>query len=491
MKITAIEPYARAPRALVAETGVRWDPQPWAIAVAAAAVAIAIQSLWLPLDADISWLLTVSEQIGSGDRLYVDIVEVNPPASIWLYLPLVRMAHLIGIRPEAMVVAAFAAAGVASVLATVRLSSRLDDSPSAPVTAAAASFVALLLPMGLFAQREHAALLLALPALAAVALVADGKPLPTRVSTATGIAAGLIVVLKPFFLVTVIAPALYAAWKRRSLVPMAPAIVAASLTVLAYAAAVLLFAQAYFGVLPTLARTYGPMHEQLWKVFLGPAVFPATCLGLALLLEAPRAPVLSRIYAFGAAGFYLAAVIQAKNYANHAFPAAALAFAAIAMQTGSAPPRTRRTAVAAALALVGAFAMYHWAIRPDPAVAAAIRKVAPPAPKIIALSPELATGHPVTRNVGGQWVGSRAALYTASGARFVGMKDEAVRNDYREDISSFARDVRNGSPDVVLVDVPAKDWLMREPAIERVMAGYAPAARSGDTEIWVRRSATH
>ncbi len=54
-----------------------------------ALVAIAIQSLWIPIDADVSWLITVSERVLSGDRLYVEIFELNPPASVWLYVPLV------------------------------------------------------------------------------------------------------------------------------------------------------------------------------------------------------------------------------------------------------------------------------------------------------------------------------------------------------------------------------------------------------------------
>ena len=45
----------------------RWRP---AIAVLAAAVAaVLIQSLWVPLDADVSWLITVCERVLGGDRL--------------------------------------------------------------------------------------------------------------------------------------------------------------------------------------------------------------------------------------------------------------------------------------------------------------------------------------------------------------------------------------------------------------------------------------
>ncbi len=394
----------------------------------------------------------------------------------------------VGARPEAVVVAAFAAAAVASVLWTVRLASRLDDAPRPLWLASALSFVLLLLPMALFAQREHAALLLAIPAATAIALIADGKRLNTAALLASGFAAGLVVVIKPYFAAAVVAPALWAIWKQRSLRPFVPALAAGVVAVGAYAASVLLFANAYLDVVPVIARTYVPMHDAVWKLIIGPAFYPAIALGLAALLRARRIPPLGWAWGLAAAGFYVAALVQGKNYPNHWLPQAALAMiATFAIALAGGVTAARRTAVTAALGLVGLCAMYQWTIRPDPAVAQAIRDFAPPAPKIISLSPQLTTGHPVTRNVDGVWVGSRAGLFTAAGARYVGLNDAQVREDYHSDIDSFRTSVLRHSPDVVLVGVPAKTWLMREPVIARTMSAYRPVQRIGETEIWVRR----
>ncbi|RUW97020.1 hypothetical protein EOA35_26485, partial [Mesorhizobium sp. M8A.F.Ca.ET.023.01.1.1] len=46
-----------------------------------------ITSLLLPVNVDVSWLLTVGDRVLNGERLYVDIAEANPPFSTWLYLP--------------------------------------------------------------------------------------------------------------------------------------------------------------------------------------------------------------------------------------------------------------------------------------------------------------------------------------------------------------------------------------------------------------------
>ena len=159
------------------------------------------------------------------------------------------------------------------------------------------------------------------------------------------------------------------------------------------------------------------------------------------------------------------------------------------MLDSTAVERSRKALVGAGLAAVALCEMYQWMIWPDPAVAAAIERVAPPRPSIIALSPQLTTGHPVTRNVGGRWVGSRAGLFTASGAAYAGLDHSLTRVAYNEDVQSFAVDVEKNSPDVVLVHRASKRWLMREQPIRRAMAAYRPAASTKETEIWVRRSA--
>lgn len=461
---------------------------PIAAIALAAAVAMAIQTLWLPIDADVSWLITVSERVLSGDRLYVDILEVNPPASVWLYLPLVWWAQLLGARPEAVVAAAFVAAGAASTLASLRLAGRLDDAPSPLWLAAGVSFVGLVLPMALFAQREHAALLLAIPALAALAVIASDRPISRAECTASGFAAGLVIVFKPYFLVAILAPAAWAAWKRRTLWPLMPGIAAAAATIALYGVALFLLARPYFEILPAIAHTYAPIRSSLWKLIIGPSLYPAICLGLALLLRAPRIPSLTVTWALGAAGFLLAAFAQAKNYPNHWLPQAGLALlAAMTLLSQPGLEKLRKLAVAAGLAVVALSEMYYWAIVPDPAVASGIRRLAPPDPKIISLSPQLTTGHPATRNVDGRWVGSRAGLFTASGAMVVGLGDPLARQLYRADIRSFVDDVTRHSPDVVLVHRASKSWLMSEEAIRKTMARYRPAAVTKDTEIWVRR----
>jgi hypothetical protein len=469
--------------------GMRWlGPNAIAASLAMAAAAAAIQSFWIPLDADVSWLITAAEKIVSGARLYVDVFEVNPPASVWLYVPFVWIATVIGAKIEAVVAAGFIAGGLASVAASVRMATRLDNPPRPAVLAGGLSFLCLVLPMALFAEREHAALLLAFPLLTAVALIAEAKPLSPRESFLSGVAAGLIIIIKPYFVLAVVAPALWAAWRRRSIAAIVAPTLAGAAAIAIYAAAMLVFTRPYFDWLPLIAQTYAKMHNVWWKVFVGPTVFPAIALALAILARPPKIPPLATAWGIGSAGFVISAIAQAKNYPNHWLPGTALAMAAtFVLLSSPGIANVRRYSVGAGLAVLALLAIRQWTILPDPVLQAAVERVAPPSPRILSLSPQLTTGFPVTRNVGGTWVGSSPGLFTAAGSRFVGLNDPLALKGYREDLESFARDVRRGSPDIVLVDKAAKPWLLKEPVIVRAMADYRPALATEQTEIWVRR----
>lgn len=471
---------------------VRTRPATW-LSVAAplalcALVAVAIQSLWLPLDSDVSWLITVSERVLSGSRLYVDVVEVNPPASVWLYLPFVWLAQASGIRPEAVVVGGFIVAGLASSVSTVRLASRLENAPPPGFTACACGFVTLVLPMALFAQREHAALILALPTLAAIARIAEGKPLGFGTSLASGIAVGAMIAIKPHFALAVVLSAGWAAYRVQSLKPLLPAITAASTVLVLYLAALLLWARAFFAWLPVISHTYLRFHDSWDNVIVNPLALPGLILLLVLLLRPKRIAAMAVTSVLGAAGFAAAAILQTKTYPNYLLPGFALALFAALCVFATTEYKREKPAIGAAVAAICLVQMYCWGIRPDPAIAAAITKVAQPHPKMIALSRELATGHPLTRNIGGSWIGSRAGLFIAGLAHDRGLRDPVAAVGYQHDIHDFAEDVTRNTPDVILVDRTDKDWLMREPEITAAMRGYVPRSRVGDIEIWVRKS---
>jgi hypothetical protein len=465
------------------------------IPLAAAAIAALIQSLFMAVDCDVSWLITVNEKMLAGQRLYIDVIEVNPPASIWLYTPPVWVAHQLGLRPEALVVAFFIVAALFSCAVTARISKGLRHPPHQPAFSAVLAFVTLLLPLGNFAQREHAALLLALPVLAGIAVLAAGRTAPVRAQLALGTAAALIIAIKPHFALAIAPALIFAAWRARSVRRVLPLAFAAAAVVALYAIAVTVFTPAYFRLLPVLAGAYMPLREKWTVLLLGPVVIvPLALYALAFALRPRPSNLLAAVLLMGSAGFAAAALIQGKGYLNHALPGMALGFVAVivlAMDCG-AELRRRVLVVSAAAALAGLEVYAMASIQPLTGLTRAVARVAPSRPDVITLGPELSTGHPLVRNLDGHWAGSRAALYIAGGVYQQMRKgqhaDPRLLRWYRADLESFAADVRRERPDVILVDArPGLEWLRKEPVIARAIAPYRPAARADDVEVWIRR----
>ncbi|RUW44201.1 hypothetical protein EOA36_31895, partial [Mesorhizobium sp. M8A.F.Ca.ET.021.01.1.1] len=87
-----------------------------------------ITSLLLPVNVDVSWLLTVGDRVLNGERLYVDIAEANPPFSTWLYLPFLVMERLTGLAAELWLSVGLAALAVASIWFSARILIQADES---------------------------------------------------------------------------------------------------------------------------------------------------------------------------------------------------------------------------------------------------------------------------------------------------------------------------------------------------------------------------
>src|SRR6202035_1663881 len=54
----------------------------------------------IPVNLDVSWLLVAGERVLEGQKLYVDIVEINPPMAVFAYLPGIALARALGVDPK-------------------------------------------------------------------------------------------------------------------------------------------------------------------------------------------------------------------------------------------------------------------------------------------------------------------------------------------------------------------------------------------------------
>ena len=203
----------------------------------------------------------------------------------------------------------------------------------------------------------------------------------------------------------------------------------------------------------------------------------------------------------GAAGFWLAALIQGKGWPYHGYPAIALILLALcAIVTyrwseirASASERVIPWALSSAV-LVGALylvaSLWFWPPAWYPPFVAEVSRFAPPRPRIATVcgGPELA--FPLVRILHGTSVGeilliNVAALRLRAGQRLDLAKQKIVERYALDERRAFVRSVTNGRPNVIVVATGLKDWAFSQPEIAAVLQKFHRAAGSAVAEIWL------
>jgi hypothetical protein len=215
-----------------------------------------------PLNHDVAALLQFAQRMLHGERLYVDLIDINPPMVFFLDTVPVGAAQLLGISSvTALIGFTLLLCGITTAW-SLALLRRLDAGPLAMTVAPALiGFALIVYPMHSFGQREHLLLALALPYALAAAMRA-GAPLPQRLSAPHEAAIALYalvgIALKPHFAAVplafeliVLARAGWRAWARSP----QPWLIFAGCV--AYVAATWLWLPDYFRVVvPLVAQCY-------------------------------------------------------------------------------------------------------------------------------------------------------------------------------------------------------------------------------------------
>jgi hypothetical protein len=439
------------------------------------ALAVLTQATW-DTSTDVSWLITLCEKTLDGQRPYVDFIESNPPAAIYLYMPGTLAARLLGLRPEFMVpvtgfLAAIASLGLsAMIMARAGLAERFG-----PTGLAVAVSIFTLLPGRTFDQREHLALLAGLPLLAVMISRASGRRGDILLQILAGAGGAAMAAVKPHFALIVLAALPYLAWRAGiRAVFTCVAFYAAICVSLVYVAATVAFFPAYLeNVAPLVMAVYAPVREPFIAMIGSSGFLCWVLLGVYLL-------VLSRgeigepavaVPALASLGAVVAFLIQGKGWPYHSYPAAALMALALGLSLRDCPKMARRLGVGAICfvllaaiarlaptahayayylaATISAFFVAFWTLARNsprwrrraasfaaPAVASAIAfayvwfshlngspplqaaaTTLGPHPKILAITQDPGVGFPLTRQVGGIWAQRAAMLWITSGAR--------------------------------------------------------------------------
>ena len=437
--------------------------------------AVVAQTHWL-VNSDTSWNITLAEKVLDGQRPNIDFFEINPPLSFLLYLPPTLAGRLTGASPEFMVdLFCFACAGL-SLWLCGRILVRSDV--FAPFVGARFVVVAaaalLLLPARAFNEREHIAMMLALPCLAALAVWATRGCIDPLLSLCAGLGAGVAMAIKPhfalFFLPNVAYLVRRAGW--RVLIRRIELWAALATAALCWGAMALWCPSFFERVAPIARDIYLPYRRPLAMLSHDPTFLTWAALGVLLGFAARKrwTEPLVAVPALASLGAVAAYLIQGKLWPYQGYPAVALVALALVPLALDGLARTDQArsafvgmTIAICSALVLSFAGLWFALGGDkPDLERAVAAIAPH-PKILAISPDIATGHPLTRRVHGVWVGSLMSLWITQ------MSDAALqRNPSADDARRYqayllfdrrtlAADIVDKRPDAILI--PNETWL--------------------------------
>jgi hypothetical protein len=289
---------------------------------------------------DTGFLLDAAGRVLDGARLYVDVVEINPPIVVWLNALAVLAARALGVSE----ILAYRLGVAAILLAALGLSSLLLRR-LLPEDVALRRLMVLLLAYALFplagpdfGEREHLVLALLVPYVFLATTRSLGQAVDLLLGVGTGLIAGVAFALKPHFLLVWLS---LEAWLRGTRRVRTSALLAETLSIAAVLGTCLLLmvvlTPEYFDLLRLLAGAYSRfLREPFWHLLVtgpGSVLTLFALLAFAALRREARHQALWVSLALAAAACLVAGAAQQKGFRYHLYPAFALATVLLGLVT--------------------------------------------------------------------------------------------------------------------------------------------------------------
>lgn len=460
------------------------------LALGAVLTLVMVVTIRSPQKDDVAWLLYVARKWLAGQRLYEDLIEVNPPLIIWIYAVPSKLASWSGIGPKLVAIPFFAACVLAAAWWTaglLRAGARMFAHRIAVFAMIGA--VLLMLPGVEFGQREHLMAASVLPYLVVMACWMAGRPVGRRQALAAGIVAGLGSALKPTYALAFVLPELLGWLRGRKIIRTAP--LAAVVAALTYAALIIVLCPAFLhSAVPLALALYGgtdtPPLDLLQSggiMLLGDVVM-VVLWQLSYRSRAGRSEdqhfvaalfVVLATFAIGASAVYL---IEGKNWFYHRIPATvAVVLGLLLWMFDQLPELLRRNAtrtdqargratllagVALAVLELGAIIetgavrmkpFIQEAVEPDLSAEVRLERLIKRegARTYLAFSEWIGLGFPVVNNTGVVWTSRFDSMWALRGEMWRARQDGRPPKDWP--ISHWvARDFIKGCPDIAVVD---------------------------------------
>ena len=315
----------------------RWTvlPQrPWVLAGTVSAIVILglAAEFAAPPDPDNAFLLYAAGRVLDGAKLYVDVVEINPPLIVAFNFPPIFIARLTGVSELlAFRIGVACLLGLSILVSKVGLRAIVPDGKSAvrSYLTILLTFVLFLFPGEVFSEREHLMLALVMPYLFVVVARRMDRSIANLHAHVIGILAGFGFALKPQFVVLWLALELWLAASRRTWPKLRPETGWVAVVLVVYALAVFGLTPEYLKVVRRLGGPYLSFlrNSPIMTLLFGEgARLPLVTLlaYVALRKRCPRPSLITGL-AVAVLGLLIVGTVQGKGWSYHFYPASAIA----------------------------------------------------------------------------------------------------------------------------------------------------------------------
>lgn len=495
-------------------------------------VSVVVEMRSVP-SADVSFYLYGTSRILDGARLYVDVVEVNPPMVFLIDMPAVLVARWLqvsDISAYRLFVVAILIISLGLSQSSLRLLSGGSGGPSRALVNFLLVFALFAVPGEAFGQREHVMFALAIPYLLSACSWA-AAPRPSRNAVIIGVLAGVGFALKPYFVVLWGAVEVWLVVKRPPGRFFKTESLAIGATIVAYVVAVWLVTPEYFRLLQLLGTAYSRYMSVSPLATLaigeGSAVCLAALLAFAAFKRVGLGEPLSEGFAIGTASLLVAAALQRKGWWYHFYPSVAASLVlmgTLLMRARAARPAliTRLftyVSAAAGLFVVGSSLSRIVKVIVDPydesvtrypsyrELEALVTQRSPGQP-VMVWSFNIHSGFPLVPSAGAKW-GSRfpsmwlvPALYwndmlETRATRFRPLEERPEAERFLD--SAMVADLQTHPPRLLIVLAPSRDtsatafarldlrsYFAMDPRIEGMLRSYRLIGRVGVHDVYER-----
>lgn len=466
------------------------------------------------ISTNVSALLQEGARMLNGEILYKEIPEINPPASIFLYIPAVWLEKIIGFKAENIVLVLM----VFLIVLTIELSAKalyenkLINNRNQWVVFSV--FAMCLVALDSFAEREHIALMLILPILSVVACRLENKTVSKIRSALFGFMAGVAVCIKPHFAAAILIPQAYVALKSKSFSSIiCSENIVVAFVVLIYSALFITFYDQYFDlILPKALDVY--MAYRIHFMYLILVIAPLLLAFLALIALlwklSPRGiSGANTILILSSSGFIVAYIVQGKIWSYHYYPAAALILlaaldlTALKISLNKYKMDIRRQSIACGIVLASMTLIEILLFRPLPQDTLDLINLIKknyPSPSVIAISGDVGISNPLIRRVNGKSASdSGCCLITENVHNILRSRPEAPEDQRislekweSKDRDALIGDFIKWKPDVLLLDtrtwfVDWANWIKEDQRLAALVCQYEAVGKTPSVTLYFRK----